>query len=147
MSYGIVNLDKWLNQEASGALVLTPPKEWEGLVQLRDVRGQAKSDGSPLVAYGTQGLVNYREYVRRYLPWRTQDERHISRTAGSAATCAWTLLDIATAFSSHFNGQQFDKYVDALVTAERLDSTEAELSGDTGYMRCSSKALRRNAHR
>jgi hypothetical protein len=64
MTQAVVDLSAWTKADDEGKLVLTPPRDWEGLVQLRA--------GTALVAYGQQGLSNYREYVRRYLPWRAK---------------------------------------------------------------------------
>jgi hypothetical protein len=48
-------------------------------------------------------------------------------TARDAVVCAWTLFDVAAAFSAHFNGEEFDRYVDALASAHDLDSIVGEL--------------------
>lgn len=70
MHDGILELDEWTKEGADGTLVLTAPKEWDGIVQERDVRDCHDFDGSSLVAYGSKGVASYREYLRRYVPWR-----------------------------------------------------------------------------
>lgn len=64
---------------------------------------------------------------------RSEDEQTIMVTAREAVACAWTLFDIAVAFSEHFNGEEFDKYVDALASAYDVDSAVRDLTNDPTY--------------
>lgn len=64
---------------------------------------------------------------------RTGDEQAIADVAQDAVALAWLLFDVATAFSEHFNGEQFDRYVDALAVAHEIDSTVAALLGRSDY--------------
>lgn len=84
MEHGVVDLDKWTTKDTQGTVVLTPPREWEGIVQQQWVWDKGNPAGLSLIAYGTQGLYNYREYVRRYLPWRVK-RRDVPTRSGATA--------------------------------------------------------------
>lgn len=84
MEHGLVDLGPWMQAAPNGEAILTPPAEWEGLVHL--------GEGSSLIGYGHQALINYREYVRRYLPWRAQEEATVARLLSSRYARAEMLL-------------------------------------------------------
>jgi hypothetical protein len=112
MDHGFVDFGEWTKEDASGAPVLTPPKEWEGIVQLNDLRDGTNFSGTALVAFGKQGLVNYREYQRRYVPWRMK-RREIPPSSG-----ATTYVDIETRLATVMTGD-----IDADGTPELISYT------------------------
>ncbi len=112
MTNGFVDLGEWTKKDASGASLFTPPKEWEGIVQLHDLYDGTRVNGTALIAFGKQGLINYREYRRRYLPWRTKRR---DLPAGSEAT---TYADIETRLATLMTGD-----IDADGTPELISYT------------------------
>jgi hypothetical protein len=103
MADGVVDFGKWTTEDPSGALLLTPPKEWEGIVV---------HNGTVLMAFGNQGLRNYREYQRRYVPWR------MKRRDLPLHTEATTYSDIETSLATVMTGD-----IDADGTLELISYT------------------------
>jgi hypothetical protein len=93
---GIVDLSEWSKEEPDGTLVVTAPKAWDGIVQERDVHNCKEFDGSSLVSYGTQGLVNHRDYLRRYVPWRHRHRDLPARFESSEHAPSNVTLRLAT---------------------------------------------------
>lgn len=64
---------------------------------------------------------------------RQDNEASIEALSTAAVVVAWTLIDIATAFSEKLTAKQFDEYVDALVRSRELDEVIGRVIGEENY--------------
>ncbi len=126
ISEGVRKLDDWVTEQPDGSLVITPPASWEGLVHSYEAKDH---EGAPFVAYGSQGLANYRQYLRRYIPWRKE---RVSLPYGFPASgCLRTKQQLLSLVTDDVDGDGKGELIAfSLVTAEVDSDRLARTSGE-----------------